>query len=113
MGRYFKNDRLEVITMIDFDQTYETLDKMMEMKRYKPPTPHYFPSVGQINSYAHSNKHEHMLAYLLWLDECLTDKEDREIHKEAIATLRNIVSDLCDEVMAEEERKREEEEDGC
>jgi hypothetical protein len=35
-----------------------------------------------------------MLPYLLWLDECLTDDEDRQTHKEAIAALRNAVTEL-------------------
>lgn len=80
--------------MLDLDKVYENLDKMAEMKRYKPPTPGYFPSVAEINTYARSKDFEHMLPYLLWLDECLTDDEDRKIHKEAIAALRDAVSEL-------------------
>jgi hypothetical protein len=83
--------------MLDLGQIYDNLDKMAELKRYKPPTPHYFPSVGEINSYAKSKDFPHMLPYLLWLDESLTDDEDRKIHKEAIARLRDIVSEMDDE----------------
>ena len=79
---------------IDLDQTYENLDKMQAMKRYKPPTKGYFPSVGEINTYARSDDFEHMLPYLLWLDECLTDPEDRKKHKEAISALRDIVAEI-------------------
>jgi hypothetical protein len=81
--------------MLDLGKIYDNLDKMAEMKRYKPPTPGYFPSVAEINTYARSNDFEHMLPYLLWLDECLAG-EDRETHKEAIACLRNVVSELED-----------------
>lgn len=80
--------------MIDLDQIYENLDKMQEMKRYRPPTKGYFPTVAEINTYAYSDDFEHMLPYLMWLDECLTDPEDRKIHKEAISTLRDIVADI-------------------
>jgi len=80
--------------MLDLDQIYETLDKMVEMKRYRPPTRGYFPTVAEINTYARSREHEYMLPYLLWLDESLTDPTDRVIHKEAIAALRNIVNEL-------------------
>lgn len=83
--------------MLDFDQVYENLDKMMELKRYKPPTPGYFPTVAEINTYARSENHEQILPYLLWLDECLTDPDDRKIHKEAIDTLREIVGEMYDE----------------
>ena len=79
---------------LDLDVVYENLDKMQEMKRYKPPLKGYFPSVGEINTYARSEDFPHMIPYLLWLDECLTDPADREIHKEAIATLRDVVSEL-------------------
>ena len=82
--------------MIDLDAVYDSLDKMQEMKRYKPPTHGYFPSVSEINTYARSKDFEHMLPYLLWLDECLVDQQDRETHKEAIAALRDIVSELED-----------------
>jgi hypothetical protein len=80
--------------VIDLDQIYENLDKMQEMKRYKPPTPGYFPTAAEINTYARSNEFEHMLPYLLWLDECLTNDIDRETHKEAISILRDIVSEM-------------------
>jgi hypothetical protein len=79
---------------IDLEQIYENLDKMAGMKRFKPPTKGYFPSVAEINTYARSKDFEHMLPYLLWLDECLTDPEDRANHKEAIATLRDIVAEM-------------------
>lgn len=82
--------------IIDLEQVYEQLDKMQEMKRYKPPTHGYFPTVAEINTYARSEKHPHMLPFLLWLDECLTNPEDRETHKEAIAALRNIVAEMED-----------------
>lgn len=82
--------------MIDLDTIYENLDKMAELKRYKPPMKGYFPSVAQINTYARSKDFPFILEYLLWLDECLTDPEDRKIHKEAIAILRNIVAELDD-----------------
>jgi hypothetical protein len=80
--------------MLSLDNIYENLDKMQEMKRYKPPTHGYFPTVAEINTYARSKDFEHMLPYLLWLDECLTDDEDRQTHKEAIAALRNAVTEL-------------------
>ena len=80
--------------MLDLGQIYDNLDKMAEMKRYKPPTPGYFPTVAEINTYARSKDFEHMLPYLLWLDECLVDDRDRQLHKEAIAVLRNIVAEL-------------------
>ena len=83
--------------MINFDQVYDNLDKMMELKRYKPPIPGYFPSVAEINTYARSDKYPHILPYLLWLDECLTNADDRKKHKEAIDTLRSIVGEICDE----------------
>jgi hypothetical protein len=82
--------------MVDFDQIYENLDKMTEMKRYKPPTHGYFPTVAEINTYAYSDEFEYMIPYLLWLDECL-NQEDREVHKEAIGALRDIVAELCEE----------------
>ena len=80
----------------DLGQIYDNLDKMAEMKRYKPPTKGYFPSVAEINTFARSKDFPHMLPYLLWLDECL-EGEDREIHKDAIACLRDVVSELEDE----------------
>ena len=83
--------------MIDLDTIYENLDKMAEMKRYKPPMLGYFPTVSQVNTYARSKDFEHMLPYLLWLDENLTDPEDRKRHKEAITTLRNIVAEMDEE----------------
>ena len=86
--------------MIDLDTIYENLDKMAELKRYKGPTKGYFPSTAEINTYARSKDFPFILEYLMWLDECLTDPEDRKIHKEAIATLRNIVAELDE---AEEE----------
>lgn len=79
--------------MLDLDQIYENLDKMQEMKRYKPPTPGYFPTVAEINTYARSEDFEHIVPYLLWLDECLVG-EDREIHKEAIKTLIDLVNEM-------------------
>ena len=82
--------------MTDFDQIYENLDKMTSMKRYKPPTPGYFPTVAEINTYAHSDEFEHMIPYLLWLDDCLST-EDRKKHQEAVETLRAIVDELMDE----------------
>lgn len=78
---------------VDIDAIYANLDKMQEMKRYKPPTEGYFPTVAEINTYARSTEFEHMLPYLLWLDECLTPK-DREIHKDAVAALANIVASM-------------------
>jgi nitrate reductase assembly molybdenum cofactor insertion protein NarJ len=81
--------------MVNFEEIYDNLDKMMEMKRYKPPTPNYFPSVAEINTYARAEDFEHMIPYLLWLDECL-DKEGREQHKEAVDTLRQIVDEIMD-----------------
>ena len=83
--------------MLDLGQIYDNLDKMAELKRYKPPTKGYFPSVGEINTYARSKDFPHMLPYLLWLDECLIDQDDRKTHKEAIARLRDIVSEMEDE----------------
>lgn len=82
--------------MPDIDTIYENLDKMMEMKRYKGPSPGYFPTVAEVNTYLRSENHEFMLEYMLWLDECLTEKEDRKKHKEAIDVLRNYVDELMD-----------------
>lgn len=79
---------------LDIDTIYENLDKMTEMKRYKPPTHGYFPSLAEINTYAHSEEFAYMIPYLMWLDECLTNPDDREKHKEAIAALREIVYDM-------------------
>ena len=81
--------------VLDLYQIYENLDKMQEMKRYKPPTHGYFPTVAEINTYARSNEYPHMIPFLLWLDECLP-YEEREAHKEAIAVLREIVAELED-----------------
>lgn len=81
----------KVIEPIDLDSIYANLDKMQEMKRYKPPTQGYFPTVAEINTYARSTDFEYMLPYLLWLDECLSPK-DREVHKEAVAALAQIVA---------------------
>jgi hypothetical protein len=83
--------------MIDLGKVYDNLDKMASMKRVKLPTKGYFPTVAEINTYARSDDFEHMLPYLLWLDENLTDPEDRAIHKEAIAALRDIVSEMEEE----------------
>ena len=79
--------------MLSLDQIYNNLDKMAEKKRYKPPTRGYFPTVAEINTYARSDEFEHMIPYLLWLDECLTDPVDRKTHREAIAALRKIVDE--------------------
>lgn len=79
---------------LDIGEVYDNLDKMQEMKRYKPPTKGYFPTVGEINTYARSKDFEHMVPYLLWLDECLTDPADREIHKDAIAALKDVVAEI-------------------
>lgn len=83
------------MTLDQLDEIYENIDKMMSLKRYKGATKGYFPSVAEINTYARDKRFEHILPYLLWLDECLTDPEDRKTHKEAIATLRNIVDEMC------------------
>lgn len=82
--------------MIDLDKIYDNLDKMASMKRVKLPTPGYFPNVAEINTYARSKDFAFMLEYLLWLDENLT-MEDREVHKEAVARLREIVEELEEE----------------
>ena len=82
--------------MIDLDKIYENLDKMASMKRVKLPTPGYFPEVSYINTYAKSKDFEYMLPYLLWLDENLS-MQDREVHKEAVARLREIVEELEEE----------------
>ena len=83
----------KVIEPIDLDSIYANLDKMQEMKRYKPPTQGYFPTVAEINTYARSTDFEYMLPYLLWLDECLSPTE-REEHKEAVAALASIVASM-------------------
>lgn len=83
----------KVIEPIDLDSIYANLDKMQEMKRYKPPTQGYFPTVAEINTYARSTDFEYMLPYLLWLDECLSPAE-REEHKEAVAALASIVASM-------------------
>lgn len=90
--------------MVDFDQIYDNLDKMMEMKRYKPPTKGYFPTVAEINTYGRSKDIEHIIPYLLWLDECLVG-QDRETHKEAIQALRTIVDELMNNQEENEEKK--------
>lgn len=81
---------------INLGEIYDNLDKMAGMKRYRCASSGYFPSVAQINTYARSDDFEFMLEYLLWLDECLTDPEDRERHKDAIACLRDIVAEMED-----------------
>lgn len=78
---------------INLDKIYDNLDKMATLKRYRPPTKGYFPTVAEINTYATSDDFEHMIPYLLWLDESLTP-EDRDVHKEAVSALRRIVSEL-------------------
>lgn len=83
--------------MIDLDTIYENLDKMAELKRYKQPTKGYFPSLAEINGVVRSKEYPYILEYLLWLDECLTDPEDRKIHKEAIARLREVVAEMDEE----------------
>ena len=79
--------------MLDIEAIYNNLDKMQELKRYKPPTHGYFPTVAEINTYATSKDFEHMIPYLLWLDECLT-MDQRNEHKEAVSRLREIVAEL-------------------
>ena len=79
--------------MFDIEAIYNNLDKMQELKRYKPPTHGYFPTVAEINTYALSKDFEHMIPYLMWLDECLT-MEQRKEHKEAVARLREIIAEL-------------------
>ena len=79
--------------VLDIDEIYENLDKMKDMKRYKPPTPGYFPSVAQINTYARSKKFKHMIPYFMWLEECL-DAEERKEHKEAIKLLNKMIDEL-------------------
>ena len=79
--------------MLDLDTIYNHLDKMQSLKRYKPPTHGYFPTVAEINTYARTKEFKHMIPYFLWLDENLTP-EQREEHKEAVNTLKDIVAEL-------------------
>lgn len=82
---------------IDFDTIYENLDKMQKMKRYRAPSPGYFPTVAEINTYAtQGDKFQHMIPYLMWLDECLS-AEDRELHKDAVRRFNEILSELDEE----------------
>lgn len=82
---------------IDFDTIYDNLDKMQKMKRYRAPSPGYFPTVAEINTYAtQGDKFEHMIPYLMWLDECLTN-EERENHKEAVRRFNEILAELDEE----------------
>ena len=53
--------------MLDIEAIYNNLDKMQELKRYKPPTHGYFPTLAEVNTYATSKDFEHMIPYLLWL----------------------------------------------
>ena len=78
--------------IFDLDEIYENIDKMTSMKRYKPPTPGYFPSVAEINTYARSDKFEHMIPYLIWLEDAL-EPADKKVHKEAIAVLQKIIDE--------------------
>lgn len=79
---------------INFDEIYDNLDKMQKMKRYRAPSQGYFPSVAEINTYAmQGQEFEHMIPYLMWLDECLS-AEEREVHKDAVRRFNEILSEL-------------------
>lgn len=77
---------------LNLEQVYDTIDKMAEMKRYKGPTPGYFPTVAELNTYSKSDL-PHMIPYFLWLDSCLSTSSIPE-HKEAIQTLQNIITEM-------------------
>lgn len=79
--------------MDSIDTIYENLDKMQEMKRYKHPTPGYFPTPAEVNTYLNNGEFEYMLEYMLWLDSCLTP-EQRSEHREALSILRDFVAKL-------------------
>lgn len=93
--------------MLNLDEIYDNLDKMASLKRVKRPSPSgYFPTVAEINTYAHSKDFDCMMPFLLWLDENLT-MEDRKVHKEAVARLREIVDEMCDEDYDDDDKYKE------
>lgn len=76
---------------IDIDVVYKVIDKMKSLKRYKPPTAGFFPTVGEINTYALDDNFDYMIPYIMWLDDCLTDAQ-REEHKDAVRRFNQILS---------------------
>lgn len=89
--------------MLNLDEIYDNLDKMASLKRVKRPSPSgYFPTVAEINTYAYSKDVEHMIPFLLWLDENLS-MEDRKTHKAAITRLKEIVDEMFDEDYEDDE----------
>ena len=79
---------------IDYNGIYQRLDKMQKMKRYRPPTEGFFPSVPELNTYAVSpEKFKYMIPYIMWLDECLTDGQRAE-HRPAINRFNEILASL-------------------
>lgn len=83
-GEYKMSEKLNL------EKFYDTIDKMEEMRRYRPPTKGYFPSAAEVNTYINSDM-PYMLPYMLWLDSCLSP-EQVAANSEGVKALRDIVN---------------------